>query len=609
MLIYLAKRSLIPLFVLGLSGVMAQNPVRRDSPKGAPVEVLSPKGTNIGQLGLVIYKYTGNVKLRHEGTLLFCDQVTHYVAVNRLEAFGHVLIVQGDTVIVKADTLIYDGNKRQASLRGRVALQDRRVALTASRLNYNLTSGVAHYANRGRLVDGRNVLTSREGYYDSQSKTAELQYAVRLASPENTLTSDALVYNTVSRMATILKPARITGKDGISVAQQGQYDTQTNEVQQNAVAGTLKYVKLDDLSGSVNDSEQDVTNSAVTNPAKAERSAIASRNAAVAAKEPVPAYVAATKPVVKPSPAVVPETKNLPAPAPGNQPEVTTTVVRLAAGKPKVTNETGLKPDAKNPAVAVREPVKKAEVATVAATMVPTKKPDEQVLLATTTPRVSVGAPKYAVTDNAPNRATPAEPGSRKPILAKADKAAGGQTDQAVVAKNQVSTVAVVEKPVVIPTAQPATVPAATKPPVAVPFNETEASLVALAATTQRPAAMLKAAPENPTVAVTVPVKLPESVNVVTPAVPTKKSDESILVATTGSVVVPMKKSERVVVANPGVRPEKEAVLKTPAPPVVAPQPRPTPSLRVSAAPAKRVAPDAEESDLERELNRKKRSN
>lgn len=265
MLTLFAKKYLLPTLLLWSLGVKAQHTVVRyaevalsftpdkstaaqlasDPVMSEPIEVLSPKETPMAQAGAGIRVYTGEVKLRHKGTLLFCDRAIFNVADNWIDAIGHVLIVQGDTITVKADTLAYDGNSRRASLHGRVTFQDRRIVMTSPQLDYNLTSCLAHYWNKGRLVDSRNVLTSQEGYYDTRSRTIEVQQAVRLASADNLLTSYVLIYSVVNRMATLVQPARITGKDGVVVAQRGQYDTQSGQIQENAIGEKLKYAGAD----------------------------------------------------------------------------------------------------------------------------------------------------------------------------------------------------------------------------------------------------------------------------------------------------------------------------------------------------------------------------
>lgn len=135
-----------------------------------PVDVLSPIGIDVSQPGFVTVKYVGNVKIRHQDMLLFCDYAVRNKTTNRIDAYGHILLVQGDSVVVRGDTLLYEGNDRHASLRGRVMFQDRRTVLTTTRLDYYLPSGIARAAVGIRVADGQQVFNSRGGFYSVRTK-------------------------------------------------------------------------------------------------------------------------------------------------------------------------------------------------------------------------------------------------------------------------------------------------------------------------------------------------------------------------------------------------------------------------------------------------------
>lgn len=154
------KTCLLLLLIGWVSNALAQT----------PVDVLSPIGIDVSQPGFVIVKYVGNVKIRHQDMLLFCDYALRNKTTNRIDAYGHILLVQGDSVVVRGDTLLYEGNDRHASLRGRVMFQDRRTVLTTIRLDYYLPSGIARATAGIRIADGRQVLNSQGGSYSVRTK-------------------------------------------------------------------------------------------------------------------------------------------------------------------------------------------------------------------------------------------------------------------------------------------------------------------------------------------------------------------------------------------------------------------------------------------------------
>ncbi|MBO0948242.1 OstA-like protein [Fibrella forsythiae] len=142
-----------------------------DMQPGRQVDISSAPG---------IRRYRGNVRLRQQTMVLFCDRAIHQLATNTVSAAGHVLLVQNDSLTVKGDSLFYDAPTQQAVLTGHVLLQNGRSVLTASQLYYNLLTGTAQYTGKGRLANGRSILTVTDGFYDLHTK----QLAAAMTSRE-----------------------------------------------------------------------------------------------------------------------------------------------------------------------------------------------------------------------------------------------------------------------------------------------------------------------------------------------------------------------------------------------------------------------------------------
>ncbi|GAB4032681.1 OstA-like protein [Spirosoma gilvum] len=193
--------------------------------------------------GQVVRKLHNNVRLRHKGVLMYCNLAVQNVTTNIIEAYGNVRLIQGDTISVKGDTMFYYGNTRQANMRGRVTMRDRKMTLNTAQLDYDMASGIAHYPTPGRIVDKENKLTSREGYYDTRTKLFTFRQNVRLVNTKGTLVADSLLYNSTSRIATFQGPTRITNKDGVLMAIAGQYNTTTgiSNFEHRATVETPKY--------------------------------------------------------------------------------------------------------------------------------------------------------------------------------------------------------------------------------------------------------------------------------------------------------------------------------------------------------------------------------
>ena len=168
----------------------------------------------------------GNVKLSHEGVFLDCDSARFYREDNSFDAYGHVKMVQGDTLSLVGDSLFYDGFALQAHARGEVVLIHRKSKLTTSKLDYDRVYGLGMYIDGGTLYDADNVLTSNWGQYSPSTHEAFFTDNVELKNPKFNLVSDTLYYYTDTERAKIVSPTNITTSDGTFVyGEAGDYDT------------------------------------------------------------------------------------------------------------------------------------------------------------------------------------------------------------------------------------------------------------------------------------------------------------------------------------------------------------------------------------------------
>lgn len=168
----------------------------------------------------------GNVKLSHEGIYLDCDSARFYRDDNSFDAYGHVKMVQGDTLSLVSDSLFYDGFGMQAHARGNVVLIHNKSKLTTNKLDYDRVYGVGMYIDGGTLYDADNVLTSYWGQYTLSTHEAFFTDNVELNNPKFNLVSDTLYYYTDTEFAKIVTPTNITTEDGTFVyGEAGDYDT------------------------------------------------------------------------------------------------------------------------------------------------------------------------------------------------------------------------------------------------------------------------------------------------------------------------------------------------------------------------------------------------
>ena len=173
----------------------------------------------------------GSVHFRHMGANLYCDSAHFYEQTNSFEAWGHVKMVQGDTLRLTSDYAYYDGNDQLAMARYNVILKHRKSTLYCDSLDYDRMYSFGNFFEGGKLVDGTAVLTSDWGEYHTDSKMAMFYYDVRLRDKKLYLTTDSLYYDTRTSRAHIVGPSNITSGSSHVYSEDGYYNTKTEQTE------------------------------------------------------------------------------------------------------------------------------------------------------------------------------------------------------------------------------------------------------------------------------------------------------------------------------------------------------------------------------------------
>lgn len=179
----------------------------------------------------VTQKLLGNVELRQDSVYMYCDSATMINNI-RVVAEGNVLIQQGDSLNVYADSLNYDGNSRKATLFGdanEVVLDSKGQRLFTDQLNYDATTKVATYTTGALLTNGTTQLTSKTGYFYTATDEVYFKDSVVVIDPEFNLLSDTLKFNTQTQTAYFLGPTVIKSDTTRIYCEDGFYDT-VNEI-------------------------------------------------------------------------------------------------------------------------------------------------------------------------------------------------------------------------------------------------------------------------------------------------------------------------------------------------------------------------------------------
>ncbi|MBQ2210784.1 MAG: hypothetical protein II404_12615 [Prevotella sp.] len=171
----------------------------------------------------------GKVHFRHVGANLYCDSAHFYDLTNSFEAFGHVRMVQGDTLSLVSDYAYYDGDAQLAQARHNVVLKHRKTTLYTDSLDYDRMYNFGNFFEGGKMVDGKTTLTSDWGEYHTDTKMAMFYYDVRLKDQNMYMTTDSLYYDTRTSMAHIVGPSNITSGSSHIYSEDGYYNTKTEQ--------------------------------------------------------------------------------------------------------------------------------------------------------------------------------------------------------------------------------------------------------------------------------------------------------------------------------------------------------------------------------------------
>ena len=227
---------IVGLVVLGM--VFAMQPARKRTPRKRAKAAQQDKRVYLVHADNLHYDQyrngdaqmvDGHVHFRHVGANLYCDSAHFYEQSNSFEAFGHVRMVQGDTLSLVSDYAYYDGNDQLAQARYNVVLKHRKTTLYTDSLDYDRMYSFGNFFEGGKMVDGKSVLTSDWGEYHTDTKMAMFYYDVRLKDQNMFLTTDSLYYDTRTSRAHIVGPSNITSGSSHIYSENGYYNTRTEQ--------------------------------------------------------------------------------------------------------------------------------------------------------------------------------------------------------------------------------------------------------------------------------------------------------------------------------------------------------------------------------------------
>ncbi len=177
--------------------------------------------------GKPLRKLSGEVILHQDTVFMFAD--TAYLWEKNATILGQVIIQQGDSLSIYADSLRYDSEMRRAQLFGDVILKHNKQELHTHRLDYDLVTKKAYYLDGAILVDGDSKLYSKIGHFYTKTNTVYFKDSVTIDDVNFKLRTDTLAFNTSSKIATFLAPTIIQQGGALIYCEGGFYDLNSKD--------------------------------------------------------------------------------------------------------------------------------------------------------------------------------------------------------------------------------------------------------------------------------------------------------------------------------------------------------------------------------------------
>ena len=195
--------------------------------KDSLVVLVSSKSAQVVDVDGASYrKVIGPARFLHNDTYLLCDTAYWNVQTEVIDAWGHVSILQEETVLT-SDKLTYLVKEDLAQFRGSVVqLTDKdHNTLRTRHLDYNTKDSVAVFMNGGSMRDkDGQIIESRRGTYDSKVKKFIFDEDVNMFTDSVFVKTSNLVYESDINLATFGSATDVWKEENMLSSEQGWYD-------------------------------------------------------------------------------------------------------------------------------------------------------------------------------------------------------------------------------------------------------------------------------------------------------------------------------------------------------------------------------------------------
>jgi len=179
------------------------------------------------------------VHIVHSGSNMWCDKAIYYSKDNFVEAYGNVIVKQGDTITMTSKYVEYSGTTQLAFASGEVVLKSPNSTISTDTLYFDRIKQQSFYKSGGNVVkDSSGTITSKIGRYYMNDKKFQFVDDVVLTGDDAVVNSNYFDFYEDTGLAYLFGPSTITTEESKIYCEKGFYDTK------NKIGYALKDSKI-----------------------------------------------------------------------------------------------------------------------------------------------------------------------------------------------------------------------------------------------------------------------------------------------------------------------------------------------------------------------------
>jgi len=167
----------------------------------------------------------GSVKITQDSFFLYSD-LAYVKDKSIVEAYDEVVILQGDSIEIFADSLVYNDYEQRANLYGEVIFSNAKQELHTTSADYDFINKIAKYTDGATLFNEGQTLISQKGTYDIDAEQAFFQEKVSIRDSSSLLLTDSLRYHLAEERAQFIAPTVIQSDSTRIYCEKGYFNYQ-----------------------------------------------------------------------------------------------------------------------------------------------------------------------------------------------------------------------------------------------------------------------------------------------------------------------------------------------------------------------------------------------